>query len=182
MKAKSRASSALPSFGVWQAHQLLARDLLFGTFLLLTFCLYLFKTAPAACSIGPEPDPAAAAGSNHTSTAASQQHWTPVWRFFCRRPFASPLCSFSLTQPSAACQQAPTAACQRAGAAAATCIAAKPSDLLQQHQPDSSFGAGAWGWMLLAAGALQWIIKGLVTRLVVKCTGFALCCLQVSSA
>jgi hypothetical protein len=34
----------------------------------------------------------------------------------------------------------------------------------------------------VAAGVLQWIIKGLVTRLLVKCTGFVLCCLQVSSA
>jgi hypothetical protein len=169
---------------VWQAHQLLARDLLFGSFLLLTFCLYLFKTAPAACSIGPEPVPAAAAaaGSNHTSTTPPEQRWTPVWRFFCRKPLASTLWSFGLSQQSAPGQQASTTACQATDAAGATCIAANSQDRQQQHPADSSLGAGAWSWTLLAAGALQWVVKGLVTRLVIKCTSIVLCCLQVSSA
>jgi hypothetical protein len=85
MGAKAEAGKRLPAYAVWHAHQLQPRDLMFGSFMLLTFCLYLLKTVPAACSIGPEPFPATADTISNTGQQ-QQQQWPLAWRFFCRNP------------------------------------------------------------------------------------------------
>lgn len=53
---------SLPSFNTWQAHLLLGRDVLFASILLLTYCLYVVKTVPAACIIGPTAESDASGG------------------------------------------------------------------------------------------------------------------------
>lgn len=47
----SVAESQAPAFCVWQARQLVRRDLAFGVFLFSVSLIYLFKTLPELCSI-----------------------------------------------------------------------------------------------------------------------------------
>jgi hypothetical protein len=96
MGAKAEAGNRLPAVAVWHAHQLQPRDLMFGSFMLLTFCLYLTKTVPAVCSIGPEPFPAAADTSSNTGQ--QQQQWPLAWRFFCRSPLSHVTWPFTSVQ------------------------------------------------------------------------------------
>lgn len=72
----------LPAFSVWQAGQLFGRDVMFGSFLLLTFFLYLRSTVPELCSIGPPP---LGSGSSWNSSAPAPQpdEWPFTFRLVC---------------------------------------------------------------------------------------------------
>ncbi|KAF6263754.1 hypothetical protein COO60DRAFT_342100 [Scenedesmus sp. NREL 46B-D3] len=121
----AHAAAGLPSFRVWQARQLLGRDMLCGCFIFFTYMAFLYKTVPQLCSTGPAtaPNPDALAGNSLDSNS----------------PLCSNLCN-TYADISSAAEAADACPAGCYGAAAAT---ASPSS--------SSSHAAAWpaSWQLV---------------------------------
>jgi hypothetical protein len=193
MGNKAEAGRRLPAFAVWHAHQLQPRDLMFGSFMLLTFCLYLFKTVPAACSIGPE---LAATADTISNTGQQQQQWPLAWRFFCRSPLApgtwhvarnaqhSQHLFVDNTHGSCANPAAPHVLSQDARPAAADAAAAANARLQEQPaevtQQKGRLNQGSWRQQ--AASSVRGRLKALAAKLLRKAAGLLLTGLQVSRA
>jgi hypothetical protein len=198
MGSKSAATRKLPAYGIWHAHQLQPRDLLFGSFMLLTFCLYLFKTVPAACSIGPDLSSAAHDTVHVTNTEQQQQQqqWPLAWRFFCRKPFAP----FNWPSPSNPQQSSvaidpvfnqctnPTATGSQPDAVNNVAKAnAQPQDRCPQQpqqqldESEAQSNAAAKAWKRQAASTVKGRLKGWAGKVLSKCVGLLLAGLQVST-
>lgn len=75
---KPTAKGTLMTFRQWQARHLSSRDLTFGVFLLLVYLVYLYRTAPLACST---------ADQQHVQHLCSgnqqQRRWPLLWDLVC---------------------------------------------------------------------------------------------------
>jgi hypothetical protein len=198
MGVKVEAGKRLPAFAVWHAHQLQPRDLMFGSFMLLTFCLYLFKTVPAACSIGPEPIPAAADTVSNTGQQ-QQQQWPLAWRFFCRSPlapvtwpltlkrhhppsgvdgtlgsFTNPAAPHLLSQDTSNAHQ--TADAHASPTAANARLQEQPEEATQRGIPTKG------SWRQQAASSVKGSLRALAAKLLNKAAALTLAGLQVRKA
>jgi hypothetical protein len=169
---------------------------MFGSFMLLTFCLYLTKTVPAACSIGPEPFPAAADTISNTGQQQQQQQWPLAWRFFCRSPLSPvpwPLATRAQHPPTgvdttvgscanpAAPQLVPQGSLDASQAAdphslptAASVCQPEPAEVTQRGTTTRG------SWRQQAASSARGRLKSLAARLLSKAAVLLLAAVQVS--